>query len=329
MNRRSDIPEVAPAGSGAPPSAAPPPPRAGALWSFQARFAPYVFVAPFIILFCAFMLYPMGRSVVMSFYKYAGPRTHRYVGLAHYRFFLTDYLLWIAVANTVVYTVIYMSLQIPLSLGLALLLNDPRVRFRNLFRFAFFAPYLVGNVFVSVIFMLLLAQRHGLIPRAMGLVNPAWLETSWLGDPINARVAIILASLWLSVGWGMVFFLAALQAVDRELYEAAEVDGAGRWSRFWNVTLPGIRPVTTFLIVTGTIGSFQLFELPYILFSQEGSPAGPKWAGLTVVMYLYQQGFEAGDLGAACAVGWFLVLMILVVALFQIRASHAGREDDR
>src|SRR4029079_12515635 len=129
---------------------------------------------------------------------------------------------WIAVANTAIYTILYMALQIPLSLGLALLLNHPRVRFRNLFRFAFFAPYLVGNVFVSVIFMLLLAQRHGLIPRAMGLIYPPWLETSWLGDPFHARIAIILAGLWLSIGWGMVFFLAALQGVDRELYEAAE-----------------------------------------------------------------------------------------------------------
>jgi ABC-type sugar transport system permease subunit len=142
-------------------------------------------------------------------------------------------------------------------------------------------------------------------------------------------VAIVLASLWLSVGWGMVFFLAALQGVDREQYEAAEVDGAGAWSRFWNVTLPGIRPVTTFLIVTGTIGSFQLFELPYVIFLQEGGAAGPKWAGLTVVMYLYQQGFEVGDLGAACAVGWFLVLMIMAVALFQIRATRAAREEER
>ena len=331
MNRRSDI--LAPTASGPitgiAASAPPVPVPAGRLWGLQARLAPYLFVAPFVILFCAFMLYPMGRSVVMSFYKYSGPRTHRFVGLEHYAFFLTDKLLWLAVANTVVYTVIFMSLQVPLSLGLAMLLNNPGVRFRNAFRFAFFAPYLVGNVFVSVIFMLLLAQRHGLIPRTLGLINPAWLETSWLGDPINARIAIILASLWLSVGWGMVFFLAALQGVDRELYEAAEVDGAGAWSTFWNVTLPGIRPVTTFLVVTGTIGSFQLFELPYVIFLQEGGAAGPKWAGLTVVMYLYQQGFEAGDLGAAAAVGWFLVLMILTVALFQIRATRAAREEER
>jgi ABC-type sugar transport system permease subunit len=298
------------------------------LWALQAKYAPYLFVAPFLLLFLGFMVYPLLRSVSMSFYSYAGPHTSRFVGLGHYRFFLGDFLLWIAVANTLIYALLFMALQIPLSLGLALLLNNPRVRYRNVFRFAFFAPYLVGNVFVSVIFVLLLSQRHGLIPKALGLLNPSWLELNWLGDPIYARVAIVLASLWLSVGWGMVFFLAALQGVDRELYDAAAVDGAGPWSRFWNVTLPGIKPVMTFLVVSGTIGALQLFELPYVIFLQNGSAAGPKWAGLTIVMYLYQQGFDLGDIGAACAVGWFLVILILGVALVQIRISRAGREEE-
>ena len=302
--------------------------RSSRLWALQAKYAPYLFVAPFMVLFLLFMVYPLLRSVSMSFYSYAGPHTSRFVGLGHYRFFLGDLLLWVAVANTILYAVLFMAIQIPLSLGLALLLNSPRVRFRNVFRFAFFAPYLVGNVFVSVIFVLLLSQRHGLIPKAMGLFNPSWLEVAWLNDPIYARVAIVLASTWLSVGWGMVFFLAALQGVDRELYDAAAVDGAGRWSRFWNVTLPGIKPVTTFLVISGTIGALQLFELPYVIFLQHGSAAGPKWAGLTIVMYLYQQGFDLGDIGAACAVGWFLVLLILGVALIQIRISRAGREDE-
>jgi ABC-type sugar transport system permease subunit len=298
------------------------------LWALQAKYAPYLFVAPFLILFLAFMVYPLLRSISMSFYSYAGPHTTRFVGLGHYTFFMGDVLLWVAVANTILYAILFMALQIPLSLGLALLLNSPRVRFRNVFRFAFFAPYLVGNVFVSVIFVLLLSQRHGLIPKFLGLFHPAWLELNWLDDPIYARIAIILASLWLSVGWGMVFFLAALQGVDRELYDAAAVDGAGRWSRFWNVTLPGIKPVMTFLVISGTIGALQLFELPYVIFLQHGSAAGPKWAGLTIVMYLYQQGFDLGDIGAACAVGWFLVILILGVALIQIKISGAGREEE-
>jgi ABC-type sugar transport system permease subunit len=287
-----------------------------------------LFVAPFVVLFCVFLVYPLAKSVVMSLHTYAGAEGRRYVGLGHYRFFVTDLLLWIAVANTVVFTVVFVCLQIPMSLGLAMLLNGARVRFRNLFRFAFFSPFLVGHVFVSVIFMLMLSRRQGLVPRVLGAVYGPWAEVTWLGDPVNARVAVVVAGLWLSVGWGMVFFLAALQAVDRELYEAAAVDGAGRWARFRHVTLPGIRPVLTFLTVTTTIGAFQLFELPYVLFLQQGSAAGPGWAGLTIVMYLYQQGFDVGDLGAACAVGWFLVTIILGVALVQIRVSRAGREEE-
>lgn len=297
------------------------------LWSFQARFAPYLFVAPFLILFALFMLYPLGRSIVMSLYSYSGAHSRRYVGLSHYQFFLTDKLLWLAVANTLLYALACVTLLIPLSLALAILLNHPAIKFRNLLRFAFFAPYLVGNVFVSVIFASLLSPRHGLIPRALSFLNPALLETNWLGDPIRARIAIIIATLWLTVGWAMVFFLAALQGVDPHLYDAAAVDGAGPWSRFRHVTLPGIRPILIFIIITTTIAALQMFELPYVIFLQQGSPAGPGFAGLTIVMYLYQQGFDLGDIGAACAIGWFLVLLILAIALIQIRITRANRED--
>lgn len=298
------------------------------LWAIQTRYAPYFFVAPFIIVFALFMVYPLARSVFMSFYSYSGSHERKYVGLGHYRFFLTDKLLWLAIANTGMYAIACVGLLVPLSLGLAMLLNHPRVRFRNLLRFAFFAPYLVGNVFVSVIFVLLLAQRSGLIPRAMAIVKHDWLEMDWLGDPVYARLAIIIATLWLSVGWGMVFFLAGLQGVNGELYDAAAVDGAGRWSRFRHVTLPGIKPVLVFVIISATVAAFQMFELPYIIFLQKGSAAGPGLAGLTIVMYLYQQGFDLGDLGAACAVGWFLVLFTLVIAMVQIRFFRAQREDE-
>ena len=135
--------------------------------------------------------------------------------------------------------------------------------------------------------------------------------------------AVIIAALWLSVGYGMIYFLAALQAVDRDLYEAAEVDGAGHWTQFWNVTLPGIRPVLVFLILVGTIGSLQLFELPYLLFR----PAAPPPTAVTIVMYLFQNGFEAGDIGYASAIGWMLVAMILVVSLIQLRVTGVLRED--
>ena len=272
------------------------------------------------ILFCCFLLYPLGRSVVLSLHKTAGTANMTFVGLGNYRFLLTDMLFWVAVVNTVGYAVIFLSLQIPLSLGLALLMNNKAVRLRNLFRFAFFSPVLVGHVFVAVIFSLLLAQRHGLVNRAIGAVLPAvGTEINWTRDPRYALPAIIIASLWLSIGYGMIYFLAALQGVDRELYEAAEVDGAGPWSKFWHVTFPGIRPVLMFMVLVGTIGAFQLFELPYVLFQGPG----PNNRGLTIVMYLFQYGFEFGDIGYASAVGWVLVLLIFALSLAQLVMSRS------
>jgi len=149
------------------------------------------------------------------------------------------------------------------------------------------------------------------------------VEISWLGNPNLALPSVLIAALWLSVGFGMIYFLAALQAVDQELYEAAEVDGANALSKFWHITVPGIRPVLIFMILVGTIGAFQLFELPWVLFQQT---PGPDNRGLTIVMYLFQMGFQVNDLGLASAVGWLLVLLILAVALMQLKFSGATKD---
>src|SRR5213075_1829786 len=124
----------------------------------------------------------------------------------------------------------------------------------------------------------------------LGVFTGRPVDINWLGEPNLAMPSVLLASLWLSVGYGMIYFLAALQAVDRELYESAQIDGAGAWSRFWNVTIPGIRPVLIFMLLVVTIGGFQLFELPFVIFE---STAGPSSRGLTIVMYLWQSGFPA------------------------------------
>jgi ABC-type sugar transport system permease subunit len=282
-----------------------------------------LFVAPFVILFLAFLLYPLVRSIILSFYNSAGPRRSIFIGLNNYTFLFRDLLFWRAVFNTLLYTILFLTFQIPLSLGLALLLNNKAVRFRNFFRFAFFSSHLVGNVFVAVLFMLLLSPRQGLVNKMIGNAFPfIGTELNWRGNASLAMPAIVLASLWLSIGYGMIYFLAALQAVDQELYEAAEVDGAGRWGKFWHVTVPGIRPVLIFILLVGTIGAFQLFELPYVFFDGPG----PAFAGLTIVMYLYQQGFEAGNIGYASAIGWVLVFMIFIVSMIQLKATRAMKE---
>lgn len=296
--------------------------KSSTAWTLQHRLAPYLFVSPFVVLFCAFMIYPLGRSIMLSLFQTAGPNLRKFVGAANYRFLMHDEYFWLAVANTVALAMAFLIVQIPASLGLAILLNSAQVRAKTFFRFAFLSTHLVGQVFVAVLFSQLLNPRSGLVNRVIGLFTHQTPEINWLTDPWLARVAILLAWLWLAIGFGMIYFLAALQAVDRELYEAADVDGAGEWTKFWHVTLPGIRPVLIFLILVGTIGGLQLFELPYVLFP---STTGPARAGVTIVMYLFMQGFGTGDLGYASAIGWVLTLFILVISLVQIRLLGATR----
>jgi ABC-type sugar transport system permease subunit len=283
-------------------------------WKFQARAAPYLFVAPFVVIFCVFILYPLARSLDLSFHKTFGAGHAIFIGAANYRFLLAhDLLFWLAVLNTAAYTLVFLAIEIPLSLGLAILLNSREVRLRNLFRFAFFSSYVVGQVFVGVIFNQLFGNE-GLVNRCIGIVVGRHIEIGWLTSANLAMPTVVIASLWLGTGLAMVYFLAAIQAVDRDLYEAAEIDGAGRWGRLVHVTLPGIRPVMTYLILIGVIGGFQLFELPFVLLQG----AGPGGRGLTIVMYLFLTGFGGGDLGYAAAIGWVLALILVIATAARV-----------
>ncbi len=296
------------------------------LWALQARMAPYLFVLPFVVLFACFMLYPLGRSLALSFQKTSGTRQAYSVGLGNYSYLFHDVLFWLACANTLLYAVLLLPLQLVASLGLALILSSRQVRFRHFFRFAFFSTYLVGQVFLAVLASVLLSPRQGLFNQFIALILPrVGSELNWRGNPNLAMPAIVLASLWVSVGYAMIYWLAALAAVDGDLYEAASIDGAGRWATFRHVTLVGIRPMLVFLLLVGTIASLQLFELPYVFFQGPG----PGYRGLTIVQYLYLNGIQAGDLGSAAAVGWVLLLLILGITLLQIRLTGAGREHSR
>lgn len=289
---------------------------------FQQRLAPYLFVAPFLCLFAAFSLWPIIKSVILAFYATSGPKDQVYVGLANFSFLLRDPDFHIAVKNTIIYTLWSTFLQLPLALGLAMLLSQRWLRGRQFWRLAFFFPNLLGTVFVGILFSVLFVPQYGLVNKALNALTlgAVALDTRWLSNPANVMPALVMASLWMYVGFNMIYFLAALQGVDADLYEAAQMDGANAWQQFWAVTLPGIRPVAVFVLVTSTIGSFQLFELPYILL---GNGPGPNNAGLTIVMYLYNTGFISGDLGYASAVGWTLAVGMLVISLIQIRLTGA------
>ncbi len=285
----------------------------------QHKIAPYLFVSPFLFTFLIFGLYPILKSVSLSLYATNGPKDHVYVGLSNYSFILHDPDFHTAIWNTVQFAFWSVFLQLPLALGLAIFLNQTWLKGRAFWRFAFFSPHLVGQAFVAVLFGVLYAPKYGLVNQSAHAVVPAFsLDTKWLSNPALVMPALVITSLWMYVGFNMIYFLAALQSVDLELYEAARIDGAGPWHQFRAVTIPGIKPVVIFVLITATIGSLQLFDLPYILLN---NGSGPNKAGLTIVMYLYNNGFINGDLGLASAIGWTLALGILVISLIQLRVT--------
>jgi ABC-type sugar transport system permease subunit len=273
---------------------------------------PWVFLAPYLVVTAVFLLWPLGESLRLSLHQTFGPGFEVWVGFDNFRFLLGDPLFWQAVRNTSIFAAFSVFLQLPISLGLACLLNRPNLRGRSLFRLIFFSPSLVGLVFVGVLFSLLFEKRTGFLNRVLAALIPGFdIEFPWLESHVMA--ALVLAALWLYAGFNMIYFLAALQNVPRELIEAAMLDGASPWQRFRHVVLPEILPVASFVVLLSLLGSFQLFELPFILLNG----AGPDNQGLTVVMYLYNMGFVTGDLGYASAIGWVLALLLMIFAFGQ------------
>lgn len=298
---------------------APPPPRRSYVGP---KWAPYLFLSPYVVLTIIFFVYPLAYAAQLSLYYTNGPSARTFVGLDNFKFILTDPDFYTALKNTVIFALCSICIQLPLSLAMAMMLNARADRFKALFRLAIFAPNLVGQVFVGILFMMLFTPRYGLFNQFLQTLTGWGLETRWLGDPSYVMPAIVICSMWMYVGFNMIYFLAALQGVDASLVEAAKIDGAGPASIFWNVTRPAITPVATFVVVTSTIGSFNLYELPNTLLQG----AGPNNSGLFAVTYLYGF-FNSLDFGTAAAVSWILAAIILCVSVVQIFLSGTARRD--
>jgi ABC-type sugar transport system permease subunit len=259
-----------------------------------------------------FLLYPLLQSAVLAMQQTYGPAYTQFVFLDNFSDLLRDPVFYTAMANTATFAAASVCLQMPLALALALLLNRPALRGRAFFRLIFFSPALVGAVFVGVMASIIFQKRTGLINVLLNRLIGFDIDFPWLQEYVMP--ALVLANLWMWTGFNMVYFLAALQNIDNSLMDAAKVDGAGPWNRFRHVILPAIRPVAAFVVLVSVIASFQLFELPYLLFENS---AGPDNKALTVVMYLYQTGFSNGDLGYASAIGWVLALVLVALTVIQ------------
>ena len=288
----------------------------------QRKVIPYIFLAPFLLSFVIFTVYPAGAAFFLSFQRVrgfisaeeGGGVVLEYKGLDNYERLLTkDKRFRTAIINGAEFAIGTVLIQMPLALGVALLMNAPHVRFKVLARLAFFAPYITSAIVVGWIFTLVFDQRYGLLNA---LLSGLGVEgVGWLNDKNFVMPALIILGLWTWVGYNSLFFLAGLQNVPADLKEAARIDGAGTVRVFWHITVPFLRPVFVFVIITGLIGSFSLFSQPYLLFD---SGSGPQDSGLFPLMYLFFMGFENFRMGYASAIGYLLTAIILIITGVQL-----------
>jgi multiple sugar transport system permease protein len=323
----SELASGAVAGAGAAAAASPSPSSAPAAKK-RGRFrapsednrAAYLFLAPALVLIFVFFFLPVAASLFMSFtdfdiYAVGDLGNARWMGGRNYERLVSTPLFWQALRNTFYFALVGGPLSISISLAAALLLNAKLVRFKSFFRTIYFAPFVTTLVAVAIVWRYLLHTRYGLLNYALGGVGIGPID--WLGDPRWAMPAIILMTVWKSFGYNMLIFIAGLQAIPEELYEAARIDGASALQRFRHVTLPQLAPTLVFVTVITMIGFFQLFVEPYVM-----TQGGPLRSTTSVVLLMYEEGFRWWRMGYAAAVAFVLFFIILLATLVQLRLQR-------
>jgi multiple sugar transport system permease protein len=282
--------------------------------------AAWWFVAPALLVIAVFFFLPIVAAFLISLtdfdiYALADLANLRFVGIGNYLKLLQTPLFWQALGNTLYFVVAGVPLSIAASLGAALLLHSRLARFKPFFRTALFAPVVTTLVAVAVIWRYMFNTRYGLLNYALGGLGLDPID--WLGDPHWAMPAIILFAVWKNFGYNMIIFIAGLQSIPEELYEAARIDGASVWRQFASVTLPMLSPVVMLVGILTIAGYFQLFAEPYVM-----TQGGPLQSTVSVLYFMYEEGFKWWNLGSASAVAFVLFLLIFAVTALQLRGKR-------
>jgi ABC-type sugar transport system permease subunit len=283
--------------------------RSSFAWRVRKGRSGYLFILPALAVAIAFLYLPMALSAYWSFTDFNGLAAPNWVGLANYKELLTDPVFLQAVRNTLVFVVIGQGIGPVLGVASALLLNN-KLKFRAFFRTAYFVPVMTSLVVVATIWKMLL-NSGGIVNSIFGYLHLP--TTNWLDNPTTALPSVIAASVWQGFGFETVIFLGAMQAIPPEYYEAAMVDGASAWSRFWHITLPGLRPTILFVYVIGLIQSSQVFDQVFVM--TQGGPIG----STDTVVYELVNRFNSLDLGQASAIAYLLAIFLAILSFVQIR----------
>lgn len=288
----------------------------------NAQRAAWWFLAPALLVLGIFFLLPVVAALGLSLtdydlYALADIRHLRFVALGNYWNLLHQPTFWSALGHTLYFVVVGVPLSLMVSLGAALLLHSPLVRFKTVFRTALFAPVVTTVVAVAVVWRYILNTKYGLLNYVLGTVGIHPVD--WLGDPHWAMPSIIVFAVWKNFGYNMIIFLAGLQAIPKDLYEAARIDGASALQQFRHITLPMLGPTLLMVSILTVSGYFQLFAEPYVM-----TEGGPLQSTTSVLYLMYNEGFKWWNFGAASAVAFLLFVIMFVVTALMLRFGRRG-----
>ena len=279
--------------------------------NMKRKIIPYLLVSPYIIHFVIFVVFPVSFSILLTFNKWNIIAPMEFIGLDNYSRLFQDKLFWKSIGNTLIFLVIHIPLQIIVALFLAEVLNQ-KLKLRGFFRAAFFLPVVVSGVVVTMLWQQLYGFDSGVINQL--LVSIGLPKIGWLTDPNVAMPSIAVMATWKNVGLYVVLFLVGLQTVPAQYYEAADLEGATHWQKFWYITFPMINPTIFMVVILSTIGGFSLFIEPYIM-----TGGGPLNSTISAMLYIYKQGFFYYHMGYASTLGMFFAIIILTVVIIQKR----------
>ena len=290
--------------------------------------APYVFLSPFVVLFGVFGVFPLVFSLFLAFQSWeptSGLGAMQFVGLDNYLFALQDEWFWKSLKNTAWLALASGVPQHLVAIPLACFIHASFKQLRNGVVGAYFMPYITSTVAIAILFSSLFSTDFGLINAGLQAIAHVpvlgWLVPAnaidWLGDPDHIKPAVAVIVFWRYVGFNVVLYLAALQTIPKDIYEAATMDGAGRLQQFFFITLPSLKPMVFFGVTLSVIGGLQLFEEPFIL---TGGRGGSEQSGMTTAIYLYRMAFDFNDFGAASAMSWLLFILVAALTWLTNRA---------
>jgi multiple sugar transport system permease protein len=288
-------------------------PRMRMGWKLEQKFIPYLFIAPFFIVYILFFMGPAIFAFFVSFQNWNLLGAMKFIGLKNYIQLFQDKTFWQSMSNTLIYIVSAMLIQWPISLLLATVLNQKNMPGKKFLTPVYFVPVLTSSVVVAIVFVLFLDKKYGLFNAP--LISLGIPAINWLGSTDLSKFAVILLLIWRWSGYNMVLFLASLQAIPGDLYEAAWVDGAGKLQSWWHITLPMLRPAIAYVVILGIIGGWQIFDEPWILTNK----GGPADSSLSVGNFLYRMSIQNVRMGYGSAIGTILFLVIFVFTVFQLR----------